>query len=155
MKINPGSLGFPDYYAYLHVINKIYQLFIYSLSLVFQLSAKTEKVPAESIPYFPVIYFKTDRYSIDKVQEWKIEDIACYMEEYPETILLVKGWTDSKGTEEGNERLSQLRADEVKERLVRSGVDSWRIIAIGMGEAAIGSDANISRRAESEIISFR
>jgi len=45
MKINPGSLGFPDYYAYLHVINKIYQLFIYSLSLVFQLSAKTEKVP--------------------------------------------------------------------------------------------------------------
>ena len=110
MKINPGSLGFPDYYAYLHVINKIYQLFIYSLSLVFQLSAKTEKVPAESIPYFPAIYFKTDRYSIDKVQEWKIEDIACY-------------------------------------------VDSWRIIAIGMGETVIGSEASASRRAESEILS--
>lgn len=111
------------------------------------------KYENESIPYFPVIYFKTDRYSIDKVQEWKIEDIACYMEEYPETILLVKGWTDSKGTEEGNERLSQLRADEVKERLVRSGVDSWRIIAIGMGETVIGSEAGVSRRAESEILS--
>lgn len=116
-------------------------------------NADTAIAPAESIPYFPVIYFKTDRYSIDKVQEWKIEDIACYMEEYPETVLLVKGWTDSKGTEEGNERLSQLRADEVKERLVRSGVDSWRIIAIGMGETVIGSEASASRRAESEILS--
>lgn len=85
-------------------------------------NADTAIAPAESIPYFPAIYFKTDRYSIDKVQEWKIEDIACYMEEYPETILLVKGWTDSKGTEEGNERLSQLRADELinKERTGRN-----------------------------------
>ena len=33
------------------------------------------------------------------------------MDEYPDAVLLVKGWTDGKGSEESNVRLSQLRAD--------------------------------------------
>lgn len=118
-------------------------------------NANTEIAPAQNISHFPVIYFKTNRYTVDKSQEGKIGDIACYMDEYPDAVLLVKGWTDTNGSEESNERLSQLRADEVKERLVISGVGSWRIIAIGMGEDVTGSDANISRRAESEVICYR
>lgn len=104
---------------------------------------------------FPVIFFTPDKAEIDQVQDRKIDEIVLYMNEYPETMLLVKGWTDENGTEESNERLSQDRADHVKERLVSSGISSWRIIAIGMGENVIGSDADTSRKAESEIISFR
>lgn len=120
-----------------------------------EVNAGTVTAPAQDIALFPVIYFKTDRYSIDKAQEGKIVDIARYMDEYPDAVLLVKGWTDGKGSEESNGRLSQLRADEVKERLVISGVGSWRIIAIGMGESVIGSDADTSRRAESEVLCYR
>lgn len=104
---------------------------------------------------FPVIFFTSDKAEIDQVQDRKIDEIVLYMNEYPETRLLVKGWTDENGTEESNERLSQDRANHVKERLVSSGISSWRIIAIGMGENVIGSDADTSRKAESEIISFR
>lgn len=120
-----------------------------------EIRTDTSVAAPKSLTSFPAIFFSPDKAVIDKAQYRKIDEIMQYMNEYPDAVLLVKGWTDSKGTEKSNERLSQLRADKVKERLVTSGVDSWRIIAIGMGEAAIGSDANISRRAESEIISFR
>ena len=76
-----------------------------------EVNAGTVTAPAQDIALFQVIYFKTDRYSIDKSQEGKIVDIARYMDEYPDAVLLVKGWTDGKGSEESNVRLSQLRAD--------------------------------------------
>ena len=120
-----------------------------------EIRTDTSVAAPKSLTSFPAIFFSPDKAVIDKAQYRKIDEIVLYMNEYPETTLLVKGWTDENGTEESNERLSQERADHVKERLVSSGISSWRIIAIGMGENVIGSDADTSRKAESEIISFR
>lgn len=48
--------------------------------------------------------------------------------------VIIYGHTDSSGTKEHNQRLSKLRADAVKEGLIRYGIDSFRLTSIGKGE---------------------
>ncbi len=47
----------------------------------------------------------------------------------------VVGYTDSKGTEEYNQKLSERRAQSVKDYLVKSGIASDRITVEGRGES--------------------
>ena len=48
--------------------------------------------------------------------------------------LTVEGHTDSRGSAEMNQSLSQARADSVRSALVRLGVEAERLSAIGYGE---------------------
>jgi outer membrane protein OmpA-like peptidoglycan-associated protein len=63
-----------------------------------------------------------------------LDQIADTLNEYPESKLIVKGYTDSRGTEEYNQKLSDRRANAVKNYLVAEQVDDSRITAIGFGE---------------------
>jgi outer membrane protein OmpA-like peptidoglycan-associated protein len=54
--------------------------------------------------------------------------------EYRKTAILAQGHTDSTGTEEHNQGLSERRARSVVNHLVGNGVDADRITAIGYGE---------------------
>jgi len=47
----------------------------------------------------------------------------------------VQGHTDSRGTYDGNMKLSQKRADAVKDALVKRGIDPKRIRAKGYGSS--------------------
>jgi OOP family OmpA-OmpF porin len=49
-------------------------------------------------------------------------------------VVLVTGHTDRLGTEAYNQKLSQQRADAVRDYLVSKGVDKAKIETIGMGE---------------------
>ena len=49
-------------------------------------------------------------------------------------VVLVTGHTDRLGTEAHNQKLSQQRADVVRDYLVSKGVDKAKIETIGMGE---------------------
>ena len=50
-------------------------------------------------------------------------------------MVEVAGHTDSTGSEEYNQRLSERRADSVARFLGSQGVMSQRIITVGMGES--------------------
>jgi general secretion pathway protein A len=52
----------------------------------------------------------------------------------PNFMIVVKGYTDDKGSSSYNRQLSQFRANIVKSYLVGQGVSPKRIKAIGMGE---------------------
>lgn len=52
-----------------------------------------------------------------------------------ERTLLVVGHTDTQGSPESNERLSEARADAVRAFLVGEGIDEDRVRSEGMGEA--------------------
>jgi len=62
-----------------------------------------------------------------------IRQIAAYLKQHPERTVTVEGFTDSSGSPDYNMRLSQLRADVVRNTLVQEGISPERVIARGMG----------------------
>ncbi len=65
------------------------------------------------------------------------------------------GHTDTVGSADANQRLSALRADAVKNRLVKKyGIDPARLRAIGKGESALikGIDGEDSRNRRVQIV---
>jgi outer membrane protein OmpA-like peptidoglycan-associated protein len=53
----------------------------------------------------------------------------------PGKTVLVEGHTDSRGSEQLNMRLSQARADSVRQHLISRGIDPDRVRAVGRGES--------------------
>jgi outer membrane protein OmpA-like peptidoglycan-associated protein len=64
----------------------------------------------------------------------EINRVAAVLNQYPETLILVEGHTDSVGSDEYNMNLSQRRAVAVKTLLVVRGVAENRIEIIGYGK---------------------
>ena len=64
----------------------------------------------------------------------ELDRVAQILATYPQTTILVAGHTDSTGSDEYNMKLSQQRADSVKNALVQRGVAPQRISAVGYGE---------------------
>lgn len=78
-----------------------------------------------------------------------LHNVALVAKEYDKTILNVYGFTDSKGSESYNLRLSQVRASEVSNYLIREGVAANRVVTKGMGEShPIASNSTDQGRAE-------
>lgn len=65
-----------------------------------------------------------------------IEDAAQYLADNPSTDAVIAGHTDSTGTDEYNQWLSERRAQAVHDRLVNDhGVDPSRLKVVGYGES--------------------
>ena len=87
-----------------------------------------------------------------------LDKIADYLLDNPDFKLRISGHTDSDGREEFNLKLSQERADIIKEYLVYFGsVEEFRITAQGFGsskpivEESSEENKRINRRVEFEI----
>jgi len=77
------------------------------------------------------------------------------LKEYPDMTLLIKGHTDSKGSDAYNLKLSQRRAASVRQFLIENGIDSSRLEAIGYGETQpIASNDTSEGRAKNRRIEF-
>lgn len=63
-----------------------------------------------------------------------LQQVAKIMNDYPQTRVMVAGHTDSVGSNESNQKLSERRANAVKNLLVNNGVNANRIVAKGYGE---------------------
>ena len=81
------------------------------------------------------IEFDNDQSSVKDEYAPVIDKITKFMSENEEYNLHIEGYTDSKGTEEYNEALSQRRADSVADEIVKQGIDKNRVAAKGLGEA--------------------
>ncbi len=65
----------------------------------------------------------------------KIDAVAQLMQNHPESRVLVEGYTDDRGGNALNQRLSEQRARSVQEALVARGIDASRIEVAGRGPA--------------------
>lgn len=77
-----------------------------------------------------------------------IEQIAAFLEQNPERKVQVEGFTDSQGSDEYNQQLSQRRADAVAQAIIQRGIDADRVRALGYGEEfpKAGNDSPGSRQ---------
>lgn len=76
----------------------------------------------------------------------------------PDMKVEVQGHTDNVGTEKGNMKISQRRAERVKNYLVARGVEEHRLTAVGYGESRPITENNtkegraMNRRIEFKIV---
>jgi outer membrane protein OmpA-like peptidoglycan-associated protein len=76
-----------------------------------------------------------------------LANLARFMRQHEERKIVIEGFTDNRGSEMANRRLSERRAQAVREALVREGIDAERIVARGLGEAyPVASNDNPSGR---------
>lgn len=77
----------------------------------------------------------------------QMAELATYLKQYSERPIRIEGFTDSVGSEEYNQALSEERAEVVEEALVRNGVDPARIVTRGYGEEypVAGNDTDTGR----------
>ena len=95
------------------------------------------------------ITFGFDQANLNDRAMSALHNVALVAKEYPKTQLNVLGFTDSKGAEAYNLRLSQVRADAVGNYLIRQGVNANRVISQGRGEAnPIASNSTENGRAQ-------
>lgn len=76
-----------------------------------------------------------------------LDQLARFLAAHPERRVLAEGYTDSVGTAEFNQALSERRAQALKAALVARGVDGGRIAVAGFGrEYAVASNADAGGR---------
>lgn len=87
-----------------------------------------------------------------------LDEFLVTVSQYPDAIILIRGYTDSYGITRNNQVLSQVRANMVKEYLITKEIDPTRIRAVGLGDKdPITSNAtlagrDINRRIEIELV---
>jgi outer membrane protein OmpA-like peptidoglycan-associated protein len=64
-----------------------------------------------------------------------LDGVNLVLKEYDKTVIEVAGHTDSTGTDQYNQALSERRAQSVASYLASHGVKSQRLITIGAGES--------------------
>jgi outer membrane protein OmpA-like peptidoglycan-associated protein len=84
--------------------------------------------------------FATGRSELKSGATANLDRVTTFLNEYPKRTAAIEGYTDSVGSEEMNQSLSQRRADAVKNYLVRQGVGSARLTSEGRGEDAPVAD---------------
>ena len=62
-----------------------------------------------------------------------VDQLAEFMKNYPDRTVMIEGHTDNVGGAEMNQRLSERRAEAVRQALVARGISSQRIQVRGFG----------------------
>lgn len=85
-----------------------------------------------------------------------LDQVAATMAEYNQTIVEISGHTDSVGSDEANQRLSEQRAGSVSNYLAGKGLVRERFEVVGMGERyPIASNDSDSGRAMNRRVEIR
>jgi outer membrane protein OmpA-like peptidoglycan-associated protein len=80
------------------------------------------------------VLFDVDSAIVKPRQRATVDDVGEVLLDYPKTAVVVQGHTDSTGTEEHNQELSERRAQAIRNLLLGLGVDDRRLVSVGYGE---------------------
>ena len=94
----------------------------------------TEEVQKQLNDYARTILFDTGKSSIKAESTSVMVDIIQILNEYPNAKFTVEGHTDSVGSASLNQKLSESRANSVRDFLIDKGIGADRLSAIGYGE---------------------
>ncbi len=80
------------------------------------------------------VLFDTAKYSLKEPARLALARIAGIIISHPGLNLQVEGYTDSTGTADFNQKLSEHRANSVRDFLMKEGLNSQIMTAVGYGE---------------------
>lgn len=79
------------------------------------------------------VLFDSGKATLQPGARTKLAELAGILAKYPRTVVSITGNTDSRGSDELNDRLSKERAQAVADELVAHGVNPARILTFGAG----------------------
>lgn len=92
--------------------------------------------PVDTIVVMDNIYFEFNKATLLKESYEAIDNqIITMMNKYSTMVVEIGGHTDSQGSDEYNLKLSQARAESVKNYLITKGIAAERVEAKGYGES--------------------
>ncbi len=94
----------------------------------------TEEVQKRLNSYASTILFDTGKSSIKAESTSVMVDIIQILGEYPNAKFSVEGHTDSQGGASTNQKLSESRANSVRDFLIDKGIGAARLSSLGYGE---------------------
>ncbi|MEQ1621240.1 MAG: OmpA family protein [Methylococcales bacterium] len=80
------------------------------------------------------VLFRTGKAQLKSGGVRDVNKVADFLNQYPKYKVLVEGHTDSVGTDENNQELSERRANSVRNAFIDTGISSDRVNARGYGE---------------------
>lgn len=81
------------------------------------------------------VLFITGRADLQAGASGNLDKLVAFLDKYPDRSVAIQGYTDSVGTEDFNQKLSERRADSVKSYLTEQGIGPTRLSAIGKGRS--------------------
>ncbi|MCP4105417.1 MAG: OmpA family protein [Desulfobacteraceae bacterium] len=103
-----------------------------------------------------IVGFEYNRDNLKESSLPILSDIAEILKEFSEYRIVIVGHTDSKGTNEYNQKLSERRAQSVLKYMSNQGVKSKRMTIIGYGEdRPIAKNTTPEGRAKNRRVEFR
>jgi outer membrane protein OmpA-like peptidoglycan-associated protein len=80
------------------------------------------------------LLFETNKAQLQPGGNRSIDKLASTLRQYPERRIRIEGFTDSVGSNEHNQHLSEQRAQAVRQALIDKGIEANRIEIQGYGE---------------------
>jgi outer membrane protein OmpA-like peptidoglycan-associated protein len=109
-------------------------------SLEFKLTPKPRKavvvITKRSLQILKKIHFAYNKATIQKDSLTILDEVSSVLQEHPEIEeVSIEGHTDKRGGYDFNMKLSQSRADAVRDYLIAQGIDASRLTAKGYGSS--------------------
>jgi OOP family OmpA-OmpF porin len=105
---------------------------------------------------FDHLLFDTGKATLQPESQVQLQNVAEILKAFPKVNLKIGGYTDNQGDPKANLRLSVDRAHNVKNELIKLGIDAKRLEADGYGDKhPIGDNATEEGRQKNRRISVR
>ena len=102
-----------------------------------------------------IVNFAFDSSDLTATAKANLDKLSEVLSNNPDTNINIYGHTDSKGTDEYNQKLSERRATSVKNYLISKGVAASRMFTMGVGEKEpVASNDTDAGRAQNRRVEF-
>jgi outer membrane protein OmpA-like peptidoglycan-associated protein len=96
---------------------------------------QTTDTPRGLVVNMADVLFETGKYALSTDAQLKLAKLSGIIQAHPGLNLAIEGYTDTTGAADFNMKLSQQRADTVRQFLIAQGLSADTITSKGLGEA--------------------
>jgi outer membrane protein OmpA-like peptidoglycan-associated protein len=96
---------------------------------------QTTDTPRGLVVNMADVLFETNKYALSQDAQLKLAKLSGIIQAHPGLNLAIEGYTDTTGTPDYNLKLSQQRADAVRDFLISQGLSADTITSKGLGQA--------------------
>jgi outer membrane protein OmpA-like peptidoglycan-associated protein len=135
----------------------LYQSLEENARVIASRSAKGKGKIATDKNLLTMVHFDFDKQNIKKIYVPVLDQYMAYLKEHPSAPVIVEGHTDYTGSDAYNQKLSEKRANAVRDYLIQKGIASSRIQVVGYSEHRPIADNKtaegraMNRRSEMEV----